>query len=107
MIKNENMNILRNDDYDGCTKRPGKFLWIFSILYPHNYQITYIGKFMSVSSRFELSLRCKLCGCRDKRSFVSYGELIRIGFQSEFLDAITTSGVAYDKITEHLESKPT
>ena len=92
---------------DSCIKNKQKFLW-FSYFGSHDYRLTYIGKFMSCSEDFETTVKCKLCGCKSQRAFVSYNELLRVGFKPEFLDKIVEpffDSVYEDEIKEHLKEE--
>jgi hypothetical protein len=54
----------------------------------HAWEVDYIDKFMNCNDWFEVHSTCKLCGAKQKSSFVKAEDLIRDGYSAEILNTI-------------------
>lgn len=58
----------------------------------HDFEIDYLGKFMTHSKDFIVYSSCKLCGCRKEEHFVTWDELLHCGITNEEIETIWKSG---------------
>jgi hypothetical protein len=69
-----------------CTQNKKKFLW-FTYNGPHKFDIIRVGKFMRyVSEDFIVWWECRRCGIMKKRSFVTYDELLHMGYTKDQIE---------------------
>ncbi len=78
-----------------CVKNKKSFLGI-KYHGDHDMQITHISKFMDCSEHFMVVAYCNRCGIRQKRNFVSWGELMQEGFTAAELGEIGVYGKYYE-----------
>lgn len=73
-----------------CIKNQNKH-WLFGkYLGEHKDKPIRVWKFMSCSDDFCVRFKCKLCGAEYERHFVSWSELLHLGYTNEQISKFTT-----------------
>jgi len=71
---------------DGCIKNEKKH-WLLGRYYgQHDYKPIKVWRFMYCSTDFHVSFECALCGAKTERSFVSWSELLHLGYTNEQIE---------------------
>ena len=79
-----------------CIKEKKFLFWKWKVV-EHNFEISYIDKFMYCSEDFHVHYHCKNCGIEHIEKFVTADELILKGFLPTELNEITPDNFGYPK----------